>query len=689
MTDDQAAPAADQGSRNLFLRVMAALILAPAAIAIAWLGVWLWTTLVTLAAIGLYVEWLMIVGMARETRVVTSGAVALAVSGLCFAAGRIDASLLALALGLAAVALLAPQRRSWTATGFFYAAAAQMASELVRLDQTYGFVALMLVLLVVWVTDIGGYFAGRGIGGPKLWPRVSPRKTWAGAVGGFAASLVVAAGFAAFGLGKTGPLLLLGAVLSIASQLGDLFESAVKRRFGVKDSSHIIPGHGGLMDRLDGFVAAVVAAAIFGFCGVAWMASAAVLWFGEGMSAVPLRNSKAAASAVRAITVLGATGSIGDSTMDLLRASRDRYQVEALTAHTNVQGLAKLAKEFGARFAAIADPGRLGELKDALAGTGIECGAGESAVIEAAARPADWVMAAVSGAAGLKPALAAVDRGATVALANKECLVCAGDFFMQRAAKAGACILPADSEHNALFQALGSGNREELVRVIITASGGPFRTWAIADIEQATLAQALKHPNWSMGQKITIDSASMMNKGLEVIEASYLFALTPDEIDVLVHPQSIIHGMVEFSDRSVVAQLGAPDMRTPIAHCLGWPDRIVGPATQLDLAKIGQLTFEAPDFDRFPALRLAYDALRTGRGATTVYNAANEVAVAAFIGGKIKFGAIARLVEATMDAWIRSGNLAPMTSADDAIAVDHNARNKAATLLPQIALKAS
>ena len=206
-------------------------------------------------------------------------------------------------------------------------------------------------------------------------------------------------------------------------------------------------------------------------------------------------------------------------------------------------------------------------------------------------------MAAVSGAAGLKPALAAVDRGATVALANKECLVCAGDFFMQRAAKAGACILPADSEHNALFQALGSGNRDELVRVIITASGGPFRTWAVADIEQATLAQALKHPNWSMGQKITIDSASMMNKGLEVIEASYLFALTPDEIDVLVHPQSIIHGMVEFSDRSVVAQLGAPDMRTPIAHCLGWPDRIVGPAAKLDLARIGQLTFEEPDFE--------------------------------------------------------------------------------------------
>jgi phosphatidate cytidylyltransferase len=265
VTEGKAAPAADQGSRNLILRVIAALVLAPVAVAIAWLGGWLWITLVTLAAIGLYVEWLMIVGMARETRVVTSGAVALAISGLCLALGRIDASLLALALGLVAVALLSPERRSWIATGFFYAAAAQIASVLVRLDQTNGFVALILILLVVWVTDIGGYFAGRGIGGPKLWPRVSPKKTWAGAVGGFVASLVIAAGFAAFGLGKTGPLLLLGAVLSIASQLGDLFESAVKRRFGVKDSSHIIPGHGGLMDRLDGFVAAVVLAAIFGF----------------------------------------------------------------------------------------------------------------------------------------------------------------------------------------------------------------------------------------------------------------------------------------------------------------------------------------------------------------------------------------------------------------------------------------
>jgi phosphatidate cytidylyltransferase len=265
VTEGPAAPAAaEQGSRNLVMRVAAAMVLAPAAIAIAYAGGWLWAGLVTLAAIGLYVEWLMIVGATREPRVIAAGGAALAVGGVCLAAGRIDTALAVLAIGLAVVAVLSPERRIWTATGFAYAAAAEIAAVLVRLDPIQGFAALMLILLVVWVTDIGGYFAGRGIGGPKLWPRVSPKKTWAGAVGGFALSLAVAAGFAGFGLGKTGPMLLLGAVLSIASQLGDLFESAVKRRFGVKDSSHIIPGHGGLMDRLDGFIAAVVLAAVFG-----------------------------------------------------------------------------------------------------------------------------------------------------------------------------------------------------------------------------------------------------------------------------------------------------------------------------------------------------------------------------------------------------------------------------------------
>jgi phosphatidate cytidylyltransferase len=267
VTEHEAAPAAaaEQGSRNLLTRVAAAIVLAPAAIAIAYAGGWLWTALATVTAIGLYVEWLTIVGTAREMPAIASGVAALAIAGLCLALGRIDAALVVLVLGLAAVGLLSAERRLWTATGFAYAAAAELASVLVRLDQTSGFAALILILLVVWVTDIGGYFAGRGIGGPKLWPRVSPKKTWAGAIGGFALSLVVAGGFAASGFGNAGPLLLLAAVLSIASQLGDLFESAVKRRFGVKDSSQIIPGHGGLLDRLDGFVAAIVLAAIFGF----------------------------------------------------------------------------------------------------------------------------------------------------------------------------------------------------------------------------------------------------------------------------------------------------------------------------------------------------------------------------------------------------------------------------------------
>lgn len=267
MTEGEAATAAatERGSRNLVMRVIAALVLAPLAIAIAYAGGWLWVTLVTSVVIGLYVEWLTIVGVAQQRRVIVSGIVALAVAGFCLMAGRIDAALVVLAIGLVVSALSSPERRNWVAAGFLYAASAEVASVLVRLDAAKGFAALMLVLLIVWVTDIGGYFAGRGIGGPKLWPRVSPKKTWAGAIGGFGASLVVATSFAAFDLGKTGPLLLLGAVLSVVSQLGDLFESAVKRRFGVKDSSHIIPGHGGLLDRLDGFVAAVLVAAIFGF----------------------------------------------------------------------------------------------------------------------------------------------------------------------------------------------------------------------------------------------------------------------------------------------------------------------------------------------------------------------------------------------------------------------------------------
>jgi 1-deoxy-D-xylulose-5-phosphate reductoisomerase len=276
-----------------------------------------------------------------------------------------------------------------------------------------------------------------------------------------------------------------------------------------------------------------------------------------------------------------------------------------------------------------------------------------------------------------------------VALANKECLVCAGSLFMRRAASTGATVLPVDSEHNAVFQALGSGHRADVRRAILTASGGPFRTWSKDAIKAATPEQALRHPNWSMGPKVTIDSATLMNKGLELIEAHHLFALKPDEIDVLVHPQSVVHGLVEFRDGSVVAQLGSPDMRIPIAHCLAWPRRINGPAARLDLAKVRELTFEAPDLDRFPALGLARRAMESGGAAPTVLNAADEVAVAEFIAGRIGFTAIAALVEATLDAAAGRGLLGELASIDAAMDVDHIARSLAKDLLPEIAAKAS
>ncbi len=392
--------------------------------------------------------------------------------------------------------------------------------------------------------------------------------------------------------------------------------------------------------------------------------------------------------AVRSVTILGATGSIGSSTVDLLKRQPERFSVEALTAHKNGVALAQLARELGARFAAVADPSAYNELKSELSGTGIEAAAGTDAVVEAARRPADWVIGAITGAAGLEPALAAIERGATLALANKECLVCAGTLFMRRAKEMNAQVLPVDSEHNALFQAMTAGRREDVTKVIITASGGPFRTWSKDDIvRKATLQAALKHPNWSMGPKVTIDSATLMNKGLEVIEAYHLFNLAPDEIEVLVHPQSIVHGMVEFRDGSVIAHLGAHDMRIPIAHCLAYPDRIDGPAKRLDLAEIGSLTFEKPDLDRFPALGLAWQALRTGSGAATVLNAANEIAVAEFVAGKIGFTGIPALVEATLNVAARRGVMREPGSIEEAVAVDHNSRLIARDLLPEIAAK--
>jgi 1-deoxy-D-xylulose-5-phosphate reductoisomerase len=401
------------------------------------------------------------------------------------------------------------------------------------------------------------------------------------------------------------------------------------------------------------------------------------------------RSKASAATMPRSVTLLGATGSIGSSTIDLLQREPGHYRVEAVTANRNAKLLAKLALELGASFAAIGDPHSFAELKAELSGSGIEAGGGADALVEAAQRPADWVMAAITGAASLKPTLAAAERGATVAIANKECLVCAGALFMRRAAEAGATVLPVDSEHNAVFQALASGRREEVRRVILTASGGPFRTWSRDAINKVTVEQALKHPTWVMGPKVTIDSATLMNKGLELIEAHHLFALRPDELDVVVHPQSVVHGLVEFRDGSVIAQLGSPDMRIPISHCLGWPERMGTPAPRLDLAKVGTLSFEEPDLVRFPALAIARKALAAGGGAPTVLNAANEIAVREFVERRLGFTGIPALVEATLEAADRRGAMKEPQSADEAVEIDHNSRRLAADLLPEIAAMAS
>ena len=408
---------------------------------------------------------------------------------------------------------------------------------------------------------------------------------------------------------------------------------------------------------------------------------------GEPMTVVPFAQTKAASRADElSITLLGATGSIGSSTLDLVRKTRDRFRVEAVTAQRSAGALAQLAKDMGARLAVVGDEGCYGELKGALANSGIEAAAGEDAIIDAAQRPAQWVMAAITGAAGLRPTMTALERGATIALANKECLVCAGALFMRRAQEVGAVVLPVDSEHNAIFQALSSGRRVDVSRIVLTASGGPFRTASLEEMRAATLQQALRHPNWSMGAKVTIDSATMMNKGLELIEAHHLFGFGSDQIDIVVHPQSIVHGIVEYRDGSMIAQLGPPDMRVPIANCLAWPERMAG-AARLDFAQMATLTFEAPDPIRFPALALARQALQAGNGAPTVLNAANEIAVHEFIGGRLGFAGIAALVDATIDAAGGQGIMREPTSVDDAITVDHISRSLARRLLPEIAVK--
>lgn len=375
----------------------------------------------------------------------------------------------------------------------------------------------------------------------------------------------------------------------------------------------------------------------------------------------------------RSVTVLGCTGSIGASTLDLLRRNKDAYRVEALSAHRNVAELAALAREFKARVAVIADPDLYAPLAEALAGSGITPAAGPAALVEAAERPADWVMASIVGAAGLEPTLAAIKRGAVIALANKECLVCAGDLVMAAVARHGATLVPVDSEHSAIFQVFDFAQADKVERITLTASGGPFRTWTRDDMAGVTPEQAVAHPNWSMGAKISVDSATMFNKGLELVEAYHLFGLTEDRIDILVHPQSVIHSMVSYIDGSVLAQLGSPDMRTPIAFALGWPDRMAAPCARLDLARLGSLTFEAPDPERFPALRLVRRALQSGGAAPTLLNAANEIAVASFLDRRIGFLDIAAVVEDTLEAV----DAPALTSIDDVLQADAIARRHA------------
>mgnify|MGYP000069992736 CR=1 FL=1 len=379
----------------------------------------------------------------------------------------------------------------------------------------------------------------------------------------------------------------------------------------------------------------------------------------------------------RSVTVLGSTGSVGCNTLDLIERSPEHFQVKALTANTNVTLLAEQARRLNAELAVVADDASYGLLKDALSGTGIAVASGRTGVLEAASLDADLVMAAIVGSAGLEPTLRAVQRGASIGLANKECLVSAGDLFMRYVQDNNATLLPVDSEHNAIFQVFDFDQPETVAKIILTASGGPFRTSSLDDMSKVTREQALAHPNWSMGAKISIDSATMMNKGLELIEAYYLFPVSLHQIEILVHPQSVVHSMVEYVDGSVLAQMGAPDMRTPIAYAMAWPDRMTTPSPRLRLSDIGTLTFEAPDTTRFPCLQLARQAMEQGGNTPCVLNAANEVAVESFLKGAIGFLDIANVVEGVLS---RCENQA-ISALEDVLTTDLQARNEAAALI--------
>jgi 1-deoxy-D-xylulose-5-phosphate reductoisomerase len=379
----------------------------------------------------------------------------------------------------------------------------------------------------------------------------------------------------------------------------------------------------------------------------------------------------------RKITILGATGSIGKSTLDLIDRNPERFEVAAVTAATNVEALADIVRRTGAELAVVADESRYSDLAELLVGTNCRAAAGEAALVEAAAYPADLIIAAIVGCAGLRPVMSAVEAGKTIALANKEALVTAGALMTDAAVASSATLLPVDSEHNAIFQCLAGAHAHDVSRIILTASGGPFRTATAEAIAAATPAQAVAHPNWSMGAKISVDSATLMNKGLELIEAHYLFGVPSRQIDVVIHPQSVIHSLVEFVDGSVLGQLGSPDMRIPIAYALAWPDRIATPAHRLDLASIGRLDFEAPDLQRFPALSLAREALEAGGALPIVLNAANEAAVASFLAGEIGFPEIPRLVEEALNG----AKFDAPRSISDVLEIDRSTRAAARAMM--------
>ncbi len=551
----------------------------------------------------------------------------------------------------------------WFILGTVYVGAAgSRAGAILRLDPAWAAATLVWIIAMVVAADTGGYLVGRTVGGPKLAPRISPNKTWSG-LGGAVAGAALAGLCTAFILNHTNVwmLTLISAVIGLLEQGGDLVESAFKRHFGVKDTSQIIPGHGGVLDRVDGLLAVAVAVLVINIMG------------GRQRAGMVTREALKPAPQPRSVTILGSTGSVGRNTIDIISRDPAAYSVEALTAQENAALLIEQAKALRPRFVAIGNEAHFQTVKSALAGTGVEVAAGRAAVIEAAARPAEWVMSAIVGAAGLEPTLAAIKRGAVIGLANKETLVSAGAVVMREVTRCNAIMVPVDSEHSAIFQCLEQNNSEAVEKIILTASGGPFRQKSLAEMAEMTPEQAVAHPNWSMGAKISVDSATMMNKGLELIEAHYLFRLPDEQIEILVHPQSVIHSMVAYRDGSVLAQLGSPDMRTPIAYALGWPKRISAPADRLDFSKVRQLTFEAPDETRFPALRIARETLRAGGGASSVLNAANEVAVAAFLGRQIRFTDIAAIAEQVLSE-LPGGQIERL---DQVLALDAEARRRA------------